>query len=124
MSGWAMASRSTRAAASDTSFGVAAGTMKPPQGTTLTSGMPASAMVGTSGIRLLRSGSSTTSGRNLPSFSSAGITAGEAHIMCTRPPSMSCTACDSPLYGAWVMSSPAEAASCAPASSAVLLPEP
>ena len=54
-------------------------------------------MVGTSGMAALRSGNSTANGRNLPSFISAGITVGEAHIICTRPPTRSITACDSPL---------------------------
>ena len=97
MSGWAMASRNALATAAAVSLGVLAGTTKPPHGTTLTSGMPASPMVGTSGMAALRSGNSTASGRNLPSFSNAGITAGEVHIMWTRPPIMSTTACDSPL---------------------------
>jgi len=92
-----MASRKALATAAATSLGVLAGTTKPPQGTTLTSGMPASPMVGTSGKAVLRSGSSTAIGRNLPSFSRAGITDGDAHIIWMRPPTMSTTACDSPL---------------------------
>ena len=66
---------------------------------TVTSGTPASLMVGTSGNSGLRRSSSTASGRKRPSFAFDTALPVLRNEECTRPARMSGLSGPSPLYG-------------------------
>src|SRR2546422_892285 len=77
------------------------------------SGMPASAIVGTSGSSGLRLESVVANARSLPSFTCASPVVGVASIICTRPATRSVMPAGSPLYGTWTISMPASELICA-----------
>src|SRR5262245_908436 len=94
-----MAATNSRLRCSTTSRGILAGPKRPAHDVIENCGMPASAIVGTSGSRLLLLGSVVTTARSLPSRICGIDVPEEQNINCTRPATRSVTAWGSPLYG-------------------------
>ena len=110
-SGRAIAATNSLLTRSTTSRGILAGPNSPAHEVIENCGMPASAMVGTSGSRWLRLPSVVTSGRSLPSRICGTEVPEEQNMSCTRPATRSVTACGSPLYGTctiWILASEAK----------------